>query len=304
MSSIIFGPLLSRRFGKSLGIDLSPHKKQCNFDCLYCELKPEKTVDKYDDVISVESIMSALQDALVDHRDIDAITITANGEPTLYPYLGELIDRIDDIKGDVKTLILSNGSTIGDVRVRDALMKFDIVKLSLDCATDKCLKKLDRAHSSINIADIMQGMLDFKATFDKPLIIEVLLVKSVNDSLEHIKALNEFLTILKPTRIDIGTIDRPPAYKVEALSFDELDKISKLFDPSLPTYVVSRKTANKRTESYTSDEIMQTLSNRPLSCDDVEILFDEDTKNRLKDLLNSDKIKIKSYGGIDFYKLP
>lgn len=302
--SIIFGPLLSRRFGKSLGIDLSPHKKQCNFDCLYCELKPEKTVDKYDDVISVESIMSALQDALVDHRDIDAITITANGEPTLYPYLGELIDRIDDIKGDVKTLILSNGSTIGDVRVRDALKKFDIVKLSLDCATDKCLKKLDRAHSGINIADIMQGMLDFKATFDKPLIIEVLLVKSVNDSLEHIKALNEFLTILKPTRIDIGTIDRPPAYKVEALSFDELDKISKLFDPSLPTYVVSRKTANKRTESYTSDEIMQTLSNRPLSCDDVEILFDEDTKNRLKDLLNSDKIKIKSYGGIDFYKLP
>lgn len=304
MSSIIFGPLLSRRFGKSLGIDLSPHKKQCNFDCLYCELKPEKTVDKYDDVISVGSIMSALQDALVDHGDIDAITITANGEPTLYPYLGELIDRIDDIKGDVKTLILSNGSTIGDVRVRDALMKFDIVKLSLDCATDKCLKKLDRAHSSINIADIMQGMLDFKATFDKPLIIEVLLVKSVNDSPEHIKALNEFLTILKPTRIDIGTIDRPPAYKVEALSFDELDKISKLFDPSLPTYVVSRKTANKRTESYTNDEIMQTLSNRPLSCDDVEILFDEDTKNRLKDLLNSDKIKIKSYGGIDFYKLP
>lgn len=302
--SIIFGPLLSRRFGKSLGIDLSPNKKQCNFDCLYCELKPEKTVDKYDDVISVDSIMSALQDALVDHRDIDAITITANGEPTLYPYLGELIDRIDGIKGDVKTLILSNGSTIGDVRVRDALKKFDIVKLSLDCATDKCLKKLDRAHSGINIADIMQGMLDFKATFDKPLIIEVLLVKSVNDSPEHIKALNEFLTILKPTRIDIGTIDRPPAYKVEALSFDELDKISKLFDPSLPTYVISRKTANKRTESYTNDEIMQTLSNRPLSCDDVEILFDEDTKNRLKDLLNSDKIKIKSYGGIDFYKLP
>lgn len=304
MSSIIFGPLLSRRFGKSLGIDLSPNKKQCNFDCLYCELKPAKTVDRYDDIISIENIMSALQDALADHRDIDAITITANGEPTLYPYLGELINRIDGIKGDVKTLILSNGSTIGDARVRDALMKFDIVKLSLDCATDKCLKKLDRSHSGINIANIMQGMLDFKATFDKPLIIEVLLVKSVNDNPEHIKALNEFLTILKPTRIDIGTIDRPPAYKVEALSFDELDRISKLFDPSLPIYIVSRKTAGKRVQKYTNDEILQTLSNRPLSSDDVEILFDEDTKKRLKDLLNSDKIKIKSYGGIDFYKLP
>ncbi len=304
MNSIIFGPLLSRRFGKSLGIDLSPHKKQCNFDCLYCELKPEKTVDKYDDVIPVENIMSALQEALSLHKDIDVITITANGEPTLYPYLGELIDKIDGIKGDVKTLILSNGSTIGDLNVREALAKLDMVKLSLDCATDKCLKKLDRAHYGINIADIMQGMLDFKATFDKPLIIEVLLVKSVNDSLEHIKALNEFLITLKPTRIDIGTIDRPPAYKVEALSYDELDRISKLFDPSLPTYVVSRKTANKRTESYTSDEIVQTLSNRPLSSDDVEILFDEETKGRLQSLLVSNKIKIKSYGGIDFYKLP
>ncbi|MDD5359649.1 MAG: radical SAM protein [Sulfurovaceae bacterium] len=304
MSSIIFGPLLSRRFGKSLGIDLSPNKKQCNFDCLYCELKPAKTVDKYDDIIPIETIINAVEDALAEHKDIDVITITANGEPTLYPYLGKLINRINSIKGDIKTLILSNGSTIGDLNVREALAKLDMVKLSLDCATDKCLKKLDRAHDGLNIADIMQGMLDFKAIYDKPLIIEVLLVKSINDDVKNIEALNDFLIKLKPTRVDIGTIDRPPAYKVEALNYDELKGVVSLFDPSLPVYIVSRKTAGKRVQKYTNDEILQTLSNRPLSSDDIEILFDEDTKNRLKDLLNSDKIKIKSYGGIDFYKLP
>ncbi|CUV66516.1 putative MoaA/NifB/PqqE family protein, Radical SAM domain protein [Sulfurovum sp. enrichment culture clone C5] len=304
MSSIIFGPLLSRRFGKSLGIDLSPNKKQCNFDCLYCELKPAKTVDRYDDIISVDNIMHALQEALSLHKDIDVITITANGEPTLYPYLGKLINRINDIKGNIKTLILSNGSTIGDLNVREALAKLDMVKLSLDCANDKCLKKLDRAHEGLNVADIMQGMLDFKAIYDKPLIIEVLLVKSINDNIENITALNHFLTKLNPTRVDVGTIDRPPAYKVEALSYDELKGLVSLFDLSLPVYIVSRKTADKRVQKYTNDEIIQTLSNRPLSSDDIEILFDEDTKHRLKDLLNSNKIKIKSYGGVDFYKLP
>lgn len=304
MSSIIFGPLLSRRFGKSLGIDLSPNKKQCNFDCLYCELKPAKTVDRYDDIISVDNIMHALQEALSLHKDIDVITITANGEPTLYPYLGKLINRINDIKGNIKTLILSNGSTIGDLNVREALAKLDMVKLSLDCANDKCLKKLDRAHEGLNVADIMQGMLDFKAIYDKPLIIEVLLVKSINDDIENITALNHFLTKLNPTRVDVGTIDRPPAYKVEALSYDELKGLVSLFDLSLPVYIVSRKTADKRVQKYTNNEIIQTLSNRPLSSDDIEILFDEDTKHRLKDLLNSNKIKIKSYGGVDFYKLP
>lgn len=303
MSNIIFGPLLSRRFGKSLGIDLSPNKKQCNFDCLYCELKPAKTVDKYDDIISVDDIMTALRDALKQHNDIDVITVTANGEPTLYPYLGELIDEIDKIKGKKTTLILSNGSTIGDPKVREALMKFDMVKLSLDCATDKCLKKLDRAHKGINVVDIMQGMLDFKAQYNKPLIIEALFVKSINDSLEHVESLNKFLTTLNPTRVDIGTIDRPPAYKVEPLSSEELLEIASHFDVSLPVYIVHRKSSKIRAGSYSDDEILATIANRPLSEDDVNILFDEKTKNRLKILLETKKVKNFKIYGVTFYIL-
>ncbi len=303
MDNIIFGPLLSRRFGKSLGIDLSPHKKQCNFDCLYCELKPAKTVDKYDDVISVESIMAALQDALGQHKDIDVITVTANGEPTLYPYLDGLIDRIDAIKGDKTTLILSNGSTIVDPDVRKALAKFDMVKLSLDCATDKCLKKLDRAHKDINVADIMQGMLDFKKIYHKPLIVEVLLVKTINDTPEHIEALNKFLTTLNPTRVDIGTIDRPPAYKVEPLSSADLLEVASHFDTSLPVYIVHRKSSEVRAGSYSNDEILATIANRPLSEDDINILFDEQSKDRLKILLENKKVKIFKIYGVTFYIL-
>jgi len=303
MSSIVFGPVLSRRFGKSLGIDLSPSKKQCNFDCLYCELKPAKTMDRYDAVVPVSKIIAALKEALEYHKDIDVITLTANGEPTLYPHLDELIDEIDKIKGDKQTLILSNGSTIGDSSVRAALCKLDSVKLSLDCADDKCLKKLDRSHSGITIADITNGMLEFKQIYHKPLIIEVLFVKTLNDSKEHIEKLSQFLLRLKPTRIDIGTIDRPPAYNVKELSFDELRDIACMFDSSLPIYIASRKTSQIRAEKYSDDEILSTLANRPLSSDDVDILFDEGTKTRLNSLLKEGKVQRTHHHGIFFYTL-
>lgn len=92
----IFGPVNSRRFGSSLGIDLSPALKQCNFDCLYCELAPSATTDKQANVVEVATIINELREHLNDK--IDVITITANGEPTLYPYLDELIDALNKIK--------------------------------------------------------------------------------------------------------------------------------------------------------------------------------------------------------------
>ena len=303
MSNIIFGPIQSRRFGKSLGIDLSPSKKQCNFDCLYCELDPADTMDSYKDVVPVDDIISALQSAMFKHKEVDFITLTANGEPTLYPHLSELIDEIDAIKGDTQTLILSNGSTIADSVVAEALLKVDVVKLSLDCATDRCMHKLDRSHKGIAIDSIMNGMLKFKTKYTKPLIIETLFVKRINDKSIEIEKLNEFLLQLQPTRIDIGTIDRPPAYRVEALTYDELSKVSQAFDSSLPIYISSRKKVDSSAQSYSKDEILYTLKKRPLSDDDIEILFDTESKNRLKELVFSKYITILSNNGINFYVL-
>jgi len=299
--NIIFGPVNSRRFGKSLGIDLSPTKKQCNFDCLYCELEPAKTVNRQEDIISVEQIISALQESLKIHRDIDVITITANGEPTLYPYLIELMVEINKIKGDIKTLILSNGSSINTPKVQKALMLFDTVKLSLDCATTKCLKKLDRAYSDITIEDIKKGMLKFRKKYNKSLIIEILFVKTINDKKEEIEALNKFLLELNPQRIDIGTIDRPPAYRVEALSYEELRYISLQFYSTLPIYIASRKKVNTQPSCYSTDEILDTIKKRPLTNDDIEVLFDEDSKERLKNMLKNGQLKLISSSGYDFF---
>ena len=300
--NIIFGPIHSRRFGKSLGVDLSPGKKQCNFDCLYCELDPAKTMDSYDDVVSVKEIATALKAALQEHKDIDFITLTANGEPTLYPYLSELIDEINTFKGETRTLILTNAATIDDPKVQSALMKLDEVKLSLDCATQKCLKKLDRSHSGIEVENIKAGMLDFKSKYSGPLVIEILIVKNLNDSEEEVSKLNAFLLKLKPTRIDIGTIDRPPAFDVKPVSYEELLHISHLFDSTLPVYIASRKKADISASNYSYEEILETLAKRPLTQEDIEALFDEESQKRAENLLHKQKIKLVETNGVNFYK--
>ena len=300
--NIIFGPIHSRRFGKSLGIDLSPSKKQCNFDCLYCELDPAKTMGSQDTVLSVDTIASVIKEALKEHQDIDVLTITANGEPTLYPYLSELIDEINRFKGDIKTLILSNASTIDDPKVQEALLKLDEVKLSLDCATQKCLKKLDRSHSGIDVEKIKEGMLAFRKKYHGPLIIEILIVKELNDSPEEIAALNDYLLKLHPNRIDIGTIDRPPAFDVQPVSYEALLKISHQFDPSLPIYIASRKKADMAASSYTKEEILETLSKRPLTQEDMEALFDEESLERFRELKKKGAITTLNTNGVIFYK--
>jgi len=303
MNKFTFGPIISRRFGKSLGIDLSPDKKICNYDCLYCELEKAKTTDIYESAPIVSDILSDIINSLKIHPDIDVLTITANGEPTLYPYLYELIEEIDKIKGNSKTLILSNGSTISDIRVQKALKRLDIVKLSLDCATMKCLKKIDRVHKGIDIEDIKSGMLEFKQSYRGNLIIEILVVAGINDKESEFKALNEFLTTLKPTRIDIGTIDRPPAYNVKAVGYSRLYELSQILAPSLYVNMVARGRHIDITPSYYSkNEIIQTISRRPLTEDDIEILFDDKSKEILKELEEMGKITKIESNGVYFYE--
>jgi len=299
--SIIFGPIDSRRFGRSLGVDLSPNVKQCNFDCLYCELKSAKVVDKQSSVVLVSEVINEIKKATNKYRDIDVLTLTANGEPTLYPYLDELIDEINKIKGDIKTLILSNASTINDKKIQKALLKLDSVKLSLDCATKRCFKKLDRASKAIDLDDIKQGMLEFKKEFSRDLLIEVLFVEGINDNTQEVEEINNFLLKLKPTRVDISTIDRPPAYSIKPISYDRLYELSLGFDSSINVAIASKQTNKKVKFDYTKEQILQTLNRRPLTADDIKVLFNEASQKSFKELLKSGKIKSINSAGVEFF---
>lgn len=296
-----FGPIPSRRFGMSLGIDLSPNSKQCNFDCLYCELDKAKTVSKQTQIAPVKDIISQIKTSLQSHPNIDVITFTANGEPTLYPYLSELIDEVDKIKGDIKTLILSNGANIYEKNIQQTLTKIDIVKLSLDCVSQKCFKKLDRVDNSIDTNKIVKGMSQFRTIHKNQLIIESLFVKTLNDSDEEIAGIYEALKMIKPDRIDIGTIDRPPAYDVKPVSYETLVNIADHFEGLPVTIAHKKKTINL--QSFSEDEILTLLKRRPLTKEDIQNIFDEDSKRRLKVLENKGKIALINNNNVNFYKI-
>ena len=290
--SIIFGPIISRRFGVSLGVDLSPDFKQCNFDCLYCELQSSKTTMEYNGDLSVSQIINDIKDALNQHTDIEVITFTANGEPTLYPYLEQLVDEVNKIKGDKKTLILSNGANIYDIKIQKILTKIDIVKLSLDCVSLECFKKLDRANKQVKVDKIPQAIYEFSQIYQKTLIIEILFVKSLNDHPKEIKKLNDILVLIKPSRIDIGTIERPPAYDVKPLSYNELEKIALMFDIDVN---ITAKNDKKSIQSYTKEEILKLLRRRPLDETDINNLFDDETKQIFYKLLGNEIIQKDGY---------
>ena len=297
-NNIIFGPINSRRFGMSLGIDLSPSHKQCNFDCLYCELAPMATVDAQTRTISVEEIINALKPHL--NANLDVITLTANGEPTLYPRMNQLIEEIDKIKGKTETLILTNSATLMDTNVFDSLLKLDQVKLSLDAVSPDVFKKIDRPHESIKVEDIVESVVAFSKAYKGKLFIEILFVHELNDTPAEVKKLNDVLLSINAQRIDLGTIDRPPAYPVVGVSYKELHEISMAFDSSLPIHIASRIHAEPNNASYSEEEILNTLDKRPLTQDDVNLLLDEESKVRLQTLLDDEEVSIKVVGNLEF----
>jgi len=298
---IIFGPVPSRRFGISLGIDLSPNLKQCNFDCLYCELTYAKTIDKQIESISIKDIILELKQSLENHKKIDVITFTANGEPTLYPYLSELIDEVDKIKGDIKTLILTNGGNIYNQEIQKILTKIDIVKVSLDCVSQKCFKKLDRVDNSVDCSKIVDGLIDFRSLHKNQLILEVLFVKTLNDNDKEIELIKNAIKQIKPNRVDIGTIDRPPAYDVKAIDYETLIDIANRFEGLHVT--ISCKNKKQNQQCYSEDEIIRLLKRRPFTNDDIENLFNKESKNNLNKLILEKKVNIVSNNKVEFYKI-
>ena len=299
--SLIFGPVPSRRFGLSLGIDLSPEHKACNFDCLYCELEPAKPVDHIPNPPSVKQVITQVQEALERFLDVEMITITANGEPTLYPHLDELIDELNKIKQDKKLLILSNASRIHEPQIQKVLAKLDIVKLSLDCATPRCFKRLDRPLKNISLEKIIQGIEQFRKLYKGLLVIEILVVKGINDKQEEFTALGQMLRRIQPDRVDVGTIDRPPAYNVEPVSYERLFELSHELR-GLPVTIVSRHFGQNYFTNLSKEEILDLLAHRPLTQEDITHLFDKPSQQRLQELFQDNKIEKITVGTIDFFK--
>jgi len=300
-STPVFGPINSRRFGMSLGIDLSPKQKSCNFDCVYCELKGAKPVEEIENPPSVSEIIGALKEALKLHQNIDVITLTANGEPTLYPHLKELVAKVNEIKGKAKTLILSNGSGASDQKICEALLGLDIVKFSLDSAVQSTFKKIDRNKSGIEVGELVKAMAKFRKEFKGELVLEILVVAGFNDKEEEFIVLNEAINEIAPHRVDVGTIDRPPAYNVKGVDASRLEELASKINGVPVTIARAHKIEQKY--EFSKSEILAMLERRPQTTANVEENFSEHSKQILNKLLQDGVVYQTDVAGVKFYKL-
>ena len=205
------------------------------------------------------------------------------------------------IKGSAKTLILSNGSGALNPQICEALKELDIVKFSLDSAVQKTFARIDRAGEKTDVNELIGAMEKFRREFKGELVLEILVVAGLNDTAAEFRALNDAVNKILPNRVDISTIDRPPAYPVKGVSTEVLKELASLITGA-PCVIASAKYSGEKFE-LSKDELLELIKRRPQSENDATSSFSEGAKRNLDELLAQKKVKKINVAGVWFYKL-
>lgn len=206
----IYGPIASRRLGRSLGITTSK-EKHCNHQCIYCQLgKTEKLYQNRTETLPLNTIVSALKNALQKTDAFDIITIAGNGEPLLYKPLAKLIDAIRNLT-DKPIAIITNGALLYREDVRKDLAKADLVLPTLNGYDEASYQTMHRPHPSLTFQKHLDGLITFSHHYQGALWLEVMLMQGINDSDDALKQIKTFIDQIKPTRVYVNTPLRTPA---------------------------------------------------------------------------------------------
>ncbi|MCX8058022.1 MAG: radical SAM protein [Spirochaetes bacterium] len=294
----IFGPVLSRRLGISLGIDLLPYKT-CSLDCIYCECgKTTNLTVKRENYYNLNEVFEEVKDFMLNNDEPDFITFSGSGEPTLFKDFGLLADMIKNEFPKVKLCLLTNSTFFSLEEVREGAKKFDIVLPSLDAATDEDFYKINRPHKDLNLKDIIDGLIKFRKEFSGKIWLEVFFAKNVNDNEENINQLYYYIKLISPDRVQLNTLDRPPAYEgVEVVDKIFLENLIERWK-DLNVEIISRYKKRNNIKDYSEafeHLLLNSLKRRPLTIEDLENIFhiDKKTINKYLDVLENEK-KIKS----------
>ncbi|MCX5714696.1 MAG: radical SAM protein [Candidatus Omnitrophica bacterium] len=204
----IYGPLESRRLGVSLGVSLTPYKI-CSFDCIYCQLgrTSEKTIESKE-YISIDEILAELRLWMEHHpqaiSDLQYITLSGSGEPTLNTNIGRLIIEIKKLSS-VPVAVITNASMLSSPQVRRALAGADLIVPSLDAVKEEVFIRIDRPHEKIKVEEVIEGLVDLRKEFRGKIWLEVMLVKGLNDDLRHIRKLKEVIEQVNPDKIQLNS---------------------------------------------------------------------------------------------------
>jgi wyosine [tRNA(Phe)-imidazoG37] synthetase (radical SAM superfamily) len=220
---IIYGPVPSRRLGRSLGINNIP-PKTCSYSCLYCQLGDTTRMQvERQNFYQVEEIVQGVKEKVKQVRQkgepVDYLTFAPDGEPTLDINLGREIELLRPL--GIKIAVLTNATLIGHQEVRQDLQKADWVSLKVDAVSTEIWRRINRPSKSLKLKVILDGMLQFAGVFKGELATESMLIQGINDSSREIEKIAGFLAELKPDKAYLAIPTRPPARKT-AVAASEL----------------------------------------------------------------------------------
>ena len=211
----VFGPVPSRRLGKSIGINNIPPKK-CTYSCIYCQLgRSPKMVARrqgfYPPKELLVEVKEKIKNAAAKNETIDYLTIVPDGEPTLDQYLGELLDLLKPLH--IKTAVITNSTLMDLPEVRGDLLRADWISVKVDAVRESVWRKINRPHRMIRLGALLEGIGEFSKDFKGQLTTETMLVKDVNDDTQSIEDTASFIKTIHPSVSYLSIPTRPPAEK-------------------------------------------------------------------------------------------
>ncbi|MBN1500795.1 MAG: radical SAM protein [Spirochaetes bacterium] len=268
----IFGPVNSRRLGISLGIDLLPYKT-CSFDCVYCEcgLTTDLTFERAE-YVKTDQVIKDLRAYLEKRPELDYITFSGSGEPTLHTGIGRIISFIKDEFPEYKVAVLTNSSLLFREDVQNDIIRADLVVPSLDAVTEEVFNKILRPADGLNPELILSGIKSFREKFRNRLVIEIFIIPGFNDTIEEISLIKEFLINLNADGIQLNSLDRPaPEEWVKPVSEDNLIRLRDMFKPLVVQIIrrARRSSAQNVFHNDAEDTIIAVLKRRPSTLDDL-----------------------------------
>jgi wyosine [tRNA(Phe)-imidazoG37] synthetase (radical SAM superfamily) len=259
----LFGPVPSRRLGRSLGIDVTP-LKTCSFDCVFCQCGcTDRLTAERDEFVPFEDVCEEIDRWLAEDGQADVITFAGSGEPTLYNRLGGLIAHIKG-KTVIPVIVLSNGSQLHRIAVRDELQQADIVKVTLSTWDNPSFQKIHRPATGLTFDQLLAGERELRREFAGELWVEVFLMEGLNADPEQVRKISEAVAQVQPDKIHLNTAVRPPAEAtVRPVSKEKLHSLCPHFSPQAEVIASFEPEARARMEEVTAEELAALIRRHP-----------------------------------------
>ena len=303
----LYGLVPSRRLGRSLGIDLVP-QKICTYDCIYCQIgkTTEKTLSRKE-YVPVKEIMEEVERFLKEGTSsIDYLSLTGSGEPTLHSQIRSVIEGIKALTS-IPVAMLTNGSLLYEEEVRQDILRADIVLPSLDAVSPKVFMKINRPRPGFSIKKVIEGLVEFRKVYKGQIWLEILFCKGVNDSKEELLRMKKVIDRIRPDRIHLNTVVRPPSEKwAVPLNQKEMEEIRAFLGEKAEIISEFNRHPPVVSERDIQEEILKILERRPLSLADLSkgmgITRDE-LEAYLSPLIQEGKIKSRPFGDSVYYEI-